>query len=243
MDRAAEQNRRAWEWDAYAFWVAHAGRPEERAQAILRDPRGALKKYAGYFGACEGLRVANVCGSCGKKAVPLAVLGARVTVFDFSRENARYTGELAQAAGVSIDYVIGDVMDIDRARYGGAFDLLFMEGGVLHYFHDLAAFFAVLNGLLRPRGRMILSDFHPFQKIQDALALGQEPTGYFSEAVVEGEMAHARFPRRLYRRYTISEILNAALDAGFAIKRFDEHPAWNRPDLPGEFTLAAEKAD
>ena len=35
----------------------------------------------------EGLKIANICGSCGKKAIPLALLGADVTVFDISEEN------------------------------------------------------------------------------------------------------------------------------------------------------------
>ena len=74
---------------------------------------------------------------------------------------------------------------------------------------------------------------------------------YFSPEVYEGEMAHARFydeqtrrtfPKCSYRKYTISEIINAVLDAGFVLRRFDEHPAWYKPELPGEFTLIAATA-
>ena len=76
----------------------------------------------------EGVKIANICGSCGKKAIPLAILGAEVTVFDISEENKRYALETAQAANVSINYVVGDVMDIDLGQYGGTFDVVFMEG-------------------------------------------------------------------------------------------------------------------
>ena len=71
---------------------------------------------------------------------------------------------------------------------------------------------------------------------------------YFSTEVFEGEMAHARFydeetrrriPKCLYRKYTISEILNSIIGAGFTLKRFDEHPAWEDETLPGEFTAVA----
>lgn len=48
-----------------------------------------LKKYSAYFDTYEGRKIANICGSCGKKAVPLAVLGAEVTVFDISQDNRR----------------------------------------------------------------------------------------------------------------------------------------------------------
>ena len=94
------QNKKAWEWCAYDFWVKEAGIPVERAQKIVVDPIGALRRYAQYFDSFTGIRIANICGSCGKKAVPLAVLGANVTVFDISEDNKRYALELADAAGV-----------------------------------------------------------------------------------------------------------------------------------------------
>ena len=73
---------------------------------------------------------------------------------------------------------------------------------------------------------------------------------YFSKDVFEGEMAHARFfekeirdkmPKCSYRKYTISEIINAVIDSGFIIKKFEEYPAWTNSDFPGEFTVIANK--
>ena len=250
MQEYVMQHKSAWEFDAYAFWVKHNGTPTQLAQRILADPVKALRKYAAYFNEIRGLRIANICGSCGKKAVPLAVLGAQVTIFDLSEENRRYACELAAAANVPLAYEVCDVISIDPLKFDGTFDVVFMEGGVLHYFHDLDAFMTRMHALLHPNGYMICSDFHPFTKIQDSLGLQQPAVGYFSSELIEGEMAHARFypeevrnriPKCIYRKYTISEILNAAIAAGFTIKRFDEHPAWEDPMLPGEFTLIANR--
>ena len=244
------QNKIAWEYDAYEFWRRHNGTPFELAAKLVADPHRTLRRYEAYFGAFDGVRIANICGSCGKKAVPLALLGAEVTVFDISEHNRRYALELAEAAGVRLDYQVGDVLEIDMNTYGGAFDVVFMEGGVLHYFHDLAQFMDIMHGLLKPGGKLILSDFHPLTKVLDALDLQLPDIGYFFSEVFEGEMAHARFydketrrsfPKCSYRKYTLSEIINATLDAGFNLRRFDEHPAWNKKKLPGEFTLAATK--
>jgi len=138
----------------------------------------------------------------------------------------------------------------DPQKYHGAFDVVFMEGGVLHYFHDLDAFMRKMYALLRPGGRMICSDFHPFTKVFDSLGLEQPTMGYFNDEPFEGEMAHARFypedirrtiPTCTYRKYTISKIINSTLTAGFTLTRFDEHPGWKDPTLPGEFTLIAHK--
>lgn len=107
-----------------------------------------------------------------------------------------------------------------------------------------------MYSLLKDNGKMICSDFHPFTKIADMLNIGQPTMGYFSKEIFEGEMAHARFfeenvrkqmPKCSYRKYTISEIINSVINSGFALRKFDEHPAWTNENLPGEFTIAACK--
>ena len=90
MKEYSKQHKKAWEYDAYAFWVRQSGKPEERAKQDMENPKKMLKQFAKYFECYEGVRVANICGSCGKKAIPLALLGADVTVFDISEENKRY---------------------------------------------------------------------------------------------------------------------------------------------------------
>lgn len=250
MRRYSAQNKKAWEFDAYQFWVRMNGTPKERAQKDAEDPIGMLRRYSAYFDRFKNVSIANICGSCGKKAIPLALLGADVTVFDISEENRRYAVETAEAANVKLNYEVGDVLDIDLKAYGGSFDVVFMEGGILHYFHDIDEFMKKMYALLKPNGKMILSDFHPFTKIMDSLKLEQPTRSYFSTEVFEGEMAHARFyeedvrkqmPKCSYRKYTISEILNSIINCGFTVRRFDEHPSWENQDLPGEFTVIAQK--
>ena len=158
--------------------------------------------------------------------------------------------ETAAAAGVRMEYEVCDIMEIDLSGYANFFDVVFMEGGILAYFHDLDAFMGIMYALLKPGGKMICSDFHPFIKIMDTLKLETPTMDYFSKEVFEGEMAHARFyeedirrrfPKCMYRRYTVSEIINSIIGSGFTLKRFDEHPAWENKTLPGEFTAVAVK--
>lgn len=193
MLKSSMQNKKAWEYNAYDFWCTHNGSPAELAEKLKAEPLKAIKRHAVYFGAFQDVRIANICGSCGKKAVPLALLGAQVTVFDISEENCRYALDVADAAGVHLDYQVGDVLEIDLAKYGGCFDVVFMEGGILSYFHDIDQFMSIMHRLLKPGGKMICSDFHPFNKIIDALELQLPTMDYFSADVYEGEMAHARF--------------------------------------------------
>lgn len=244
------QNKEAWEYNAYEFWVKQSGTPSERAQKDLENPIGMLRRYSAYFDAYKGIRVANICGSCGKKAVPLAILGAEVTVFDISEDNKRYALETAEAAKVDINFEVCDILEINTEKYGGYFDVVFMEGGVLHYFHDIDEFMHMMYSLLKGNGKMICSDFHPFTKISDILNLQQPTMSYFSTDIFEGEMAHARFfaeeircqmPKCSYRKYTVSEIINSVINSGFVLRRFDEHPAWTDSRILGEFTIIADK--
>ncbi len=250
MREYSKQNKTAWEYHTYEFWVEQSGLPADRAKKDMENPIGMLKKYAGYFDTYQGIRIANICGSCGKKAVPLAVLGAEVTVFDISEDNRKYALEVAAAANVVLNFEVCDILEIDKDKYGGYFDIVFMEGGILHYFHDVCEFMSMMYAILKDGGKMICSDFHPFTKIADLLELEQPMMSYFSTDIFEGEMAHARFfpeeirarmPRCSYRKYTISEIINAVINSGFVLRRFDEHPAWTNERIPGEFTVVAYK--
>lgn len=244
------QNKKAWEYNAYEFWVKQSGAPKDRAKKDLENPIGMLKRYADYFDGFRGIKIANICGSCGKKAVPLAVLGADVTVFDISEDNKKYALEVAAAAKVHLNFEVCDILDINIEKYGNYFDVVFMEGGVLHYFHDINEFMSIMYNLVKDGGKMICSDFHPFTKISDILNLEQSTMDYFSAEIFEGEMAHARFwedhiraqmPKCSYRKYTISEIVNSVINSGFTLKKFDEHPAWTNENVPGEFTIEAMK--
>lgn len=250
MIESSKQNKAAWEHNAYDFWVKQVGYPKESGKKILADPLKALRRHASYFISFSGVKVAVICGSCGKKAVPMAVLGAEVSVFDISEDNRRYAMEMAQAAQVSINYEVCDVLEIDLQKYKGYFDVVFMEGGILHYFHNIDDFMHMMYALLKPTGKMICSDFHPLTKIYDVLNFQRPPMGYFSTEIFEGEMPHARFydeetrknfPKCSLRLYTISEIINAVIASGFTLARFDEHPAWTNSELPGEFTIIANK--
>ena len=159
--------------------------------------------------------------------------------------------ETAEAAHVCLHYEVCDVLEIDLVKYGSSFDVVFMEGGILHYFHDIDEFMRIMYSLLKPGGKMICSYFHPFTKINDSLKMGMPVMSYFSTDIIEAEMAHARFfedeirsqmPKCSLRKYTISEILNAIIRSGFTLKQFDEHPSWEDDRLPGEFTAIAVKA-
>ena len=77
------------------------GTPADFAEKILADPEGHLWRTIDFLGDVKGKRIINLLGSNGRKAVPLALLGAGVTIVDISEPNRQYAVALAECAGLS----------------------------------------------------------------------------------------------------------------------------------------------
>lgn len=254
MNNQSLQNKKAWEHRAYDFWISQ-GSPSEIAAYIKSNPIARLRLHQKYFQNVKGLNIGNPCGASGKKAVALALMGANATVFDISEENKKYALELSIAAEVHLDYQLGDIYDVDLTKYGSYFDILYLEGGILHLFDDLNRFIKTLHALLKPEGKLILSDFHPFRKLNPkgsslAMSVPQTKGDYFDDQIYYAEAPfkpffseeeQEDFPDCMYRFYTLSQIINSVVQNGFILKEFNEHPNWDDSKLPGEFTIYAIK--
>ena len=169
-------------------------------------------------------------------------------MFDISEENAKYALELAHHAETKIEYIVGDIYAIDLTRYSDTFDILYLEGGILHYFADLKRFLQILFTMLKPGGQLILSDFHPVGRWIDT-DLMYTPR-YFDQALQTGDLAYKShftdqeqvdFPDVSVRYFTLSEILNGVIETRFTLQQFEEHRGWNGENIPKEFTLLATK--
>lgn len=118
------------------------------------------------------------------------------------------------------------------------------------YFNDIDRLMNLLYSLLKHEGRMILSDFHPLKKFFDNDGKINVEVNYFDKDLRKDDLAYKQFfseeeqkdfPDVSIRLYTISEIINSVVEAGFTLKKFEEHPGWNNENIPWEFTILADK--
>jgi SAM-dependent methyltransferase len=258
LNSQSEVNGAAWSYRAYEFWKSHKGLPEDVAKEMTADPQRFLRRHLEFIGDVKDKKIANLLGSNGRKAVPLALLGADVTIVDISAENQRYALELAQAAKVDITYIVADFLELDISKMQSYFDLTYLEGGILHYFSDLYVLSSKIYEILKFGGKLVLNDFHPFKNIlniKDIWAWDNnklEITGdYFDSALKSGSVAYKKyfpeaeqnaFPDCLLRYWTMGEIISSFAAVGFVIEKLVEIPRDNTyKNIPGEFILVASK--
>ncbi|PGK41650.1 SAM-dependent methyltransferase [Bacillus anthracis] len=254
------RNKKSWNAAAYEAWTNRHGAPADYAKKLMEDPMREVNHYLPYIQSPKGKRIINLLGSKGNKAVALALLGADVTVVDISASNAKYANELADAAGVSIHYIISDVLDVALSE---SFDIVLLELGVLHYFLDLKPLFQKIATLLKKDGILILRDYHPvYTKLLGVDHPSFRANGnYFDEELIEDDVAYSillteaqkeSLPKTTIRRWTLGEIITTLAGEHFKIEKLVEehgsHQRWVFPptapegieeQIPGLYTLIA----
>lgn len=257
-----ENNMQAWNSGAYKGWINRFGTPDEAAEKIKENPSKRLGKLKSYIGEdIEGKKVINLLGSNGNKAVALALMGADATVVDYSSDNKTYALELAEKAGVSIRYILSDVLSLPEGELTGDYDVVIMENGILHYFTELKPLFQLVSKLLKTGGRMILQDFHPVStklissRGTTANIRKHKVTGdYFDSTLQVKEVAYSKFLddnksesiEKVYlRNWTLGEIITAVATEGLYIKVLEELPNLSSDifdkGIPKSFIIIADK--
>ncbi|SDL47278.1 class I SAM-dependent methyltransferase [Paenibacillus jilunlii] len=261
---AVPSSEELWNEDTYAAWTTRFGSPAEAAAKLMKDPAAKLYPLLNYLGEIRGKKILNLMGSNGMKAVALGLLGAEVSVADFSEANARYAGELAEAAGVPLAYTVSDVLKLPEELLNHTYDIVFAEMGIVHYFTDLAPFMDTVCQLLTSGGRFVLRDFHPVttklisSKGSTAKVRKHKVSGdYFDTALEEKKVSYSKYlPASggaegdgrhsvvYWRRWTLGEIVTAAARSGLVIRELAEEPNLSSDiydkGIPKTFALVAE---
>ncbi|WP_260412349.1 bifunctional 2-polyprenyl-6-hydroxyphenol methylase/3-demethylubiquinol 3-O-methyltransferase UbiG [Alkalihalobacillus sp. TS-13] len=251
-----EQNQAAWNQDNFQALINRHGEPGDVAAKIKQNPEGRLStSFYRHMKPVEGKRIAHLMGSNGIKAVALSLLGADVTVVDFSKENAAFAGAVAEQADIDIHYVVSDVLSYTDKREDHAFDFVLMELGVLHYYISLDPLVQVINRLLKPGGTLVLHEFHPIStKLITSKGKKHKVSGnYFDPTIENREVAFSKYSadgekemmKVLQRKWTLGELITAVAKTDLIVKVLDEEPNQKVHDigLPKLFTLVAQKPE
>jgi 2-polyprenyl-3-methyl-5-hydroxy-6-metoxy-1,4-benzoquinol methylase len=247
-----EQNEQAWNQNNYSALIHRYGEPRKIANKIKQNPKWRLHPFYKYLKDLKNKKVMHLLGSNGVKATAMALLGADVTVADFSKENASFAKEVAAEAGVDITYIVSDALSLSDVP--DTFDYVLMELGVLHYFISLDPLMEKVKTLLASGGVFILHEFHPIStKLITSNGKKHKVVGnYFDPTLQESQVAFSKhmpdeeqgqLSRTIQRKWTLGEVVTSVAKAGLFLEILEEEPNHKLHDigLPKTYTLVARK--
>ncbi len=224
FDDLARHNRERWEALAAAD-VAYS-RPfldlDAASARAFVDPEGL-------FGDLTGKDVLCLASGGGQQSVAFALLGARVSVLDFSETQLRRDREAAAHYGFEANAVHGDMRDLS-AFLENSFDAIFHEHSI-NFIPDVKPVFDEVTRVLRPGGRYRLHCWNPFchgmgdedwngegYTLKEPYRDGAELTtndGYWDVEDRAGKVRRIQGPREF--RHSLSTLANGLIERGFRI--------------------------
>jgi len=154
-------------------------------------------------------------------AFALSAMGFQTTSVDISGQQLRIASEHADRLALRIRFIQSDAIELPE-HLNDQFDLVLTSNGFFVWMSDLDALFGSAFRILRPRGRMISYDVHPFQRPWDDRT---EPLTmlktYWDKKPLQAKSSEQVFEYH----WTLSDIVNCSAGAGFHIRRMVESPS------------------
>lgn len=246
MNKFHEVNRANWDGHAAAYKL----RVDEQNiwNRCHLDPTVALSpSEIEALGDLKGKR-ACALGSGNNCAVfALAGMGASVTSVDISYNQLRNAKTRAGILGLCITFVTADVTDLSLGPE--TFDVIHTGGHVACWVSDLDRYYAEAYRIMKPGGVLVIQEYHPFFReiwspLNERLII-ERPYGERGPYLEEGNAGDP-----YVFTWTVSDYINAMLNAGFDLVKFEEisnsdvKDIWRNTQfngLPDEIVLVGRK--
>lgn len=240
MDPVAREN--------FAYWneavAIHLASPFYRTEAFRRGEVVLDPVVRAGLGEVAGKRLLHLQCHFGLDTLSLARLGAEVTGLDYSPPAIGAAQALSRETGVPGRFLLADVLYAPPELTG--FDVVFASWGAICWHQDIARWMRVAAGALKPGGRLYLVDGHPAMQMLDdgpevkaaSPFVVRYPYDSPEPVIGEDQRDYAEPEAPITARRTgvwihgLGRILNAAIDAGFTIRRLDEGDRIPWPALP-----------
>jgi len=147
--------RNARRWEAMAKHRPGMTVDQHRAGVSALDP-----EETELLGDLQGTRVLHLACSVCDEGITMATLGARVVGVDIAETHVRAGREKAAALGVDVELRVGDMMDLDPGLRD--FDIVYIGTGGICWVPDLDGWLTGVRGALKPGGRVLIGEHHPF---------------------------------------------------------------------------------
>lgn len=184
------------------------------------------------LGDVAGLDLVHLQCHMGMDTLSWARRGARVTGLDFSEPAIATARSLAEHIGVEARFEVADVYDAVEVL-GATYDITYQSLGSLNWHPDMGRWARILYTLTRPGGRYCLLEGHPMGWVLDDAGEKVEYPYFFvpgGQRISDEGGTYADMSAETVNNdtiefsHTLSDVIQALIDAGFVLERFAEHP-------------------
>jgi SAM-dependent methyltransferase len=230
MDDYYEANKRRWN----ELVAIHANSKEYDVKGFLEGKTSLHPVELNALGNVKGKHLLHLQCHFGLDTISWARLGAKVTGVDFSETAIELAKELANKVGVDAQFVCSNIYDLPEVHHE-EYDIVFTSFGVLCWLGDIKEWARVIDHFLKPGGTFLLVEGHPFfwvfdndhpseLKIKYKYWHSEEPLSYDEEGSYIDQDVKLMNTRGYEWAHTISDVLNALIQAGLIISKVEEFP-------------------
>lgn len=181
-----------------------------------------LEQELALIGAVAGRQVC-VLGSGDNLAVfAFAGMGARVTSVDISSQQLAIARDRAAELGLEVEFVEADVTDLNGLE-SGRFDLVYTADHVGVWVSDLRGFYREAIRVLRRKGLLLITEYHPFRRIwkdqEDRMEL---LCSYHDNGPHEYDVPEDPRKKSFEFHWTVAQYLSAVIEQGAELVKFEE---------------------
>ncbi len=242
-----EENRLAWN----EATVAHNSHKGDQATFFRNGGTTLFPEELDLLGDLKGRSLVHLQCNSGQDTLSLARLGANVTGVDISDTAINFARQLSHDTGIQATFQRMDVYDWleQTARGEQRFDIAFCSYGAICWLSDLQAWARGVAAILKPGGRFVTIDFHPFinlfewdlerkysyftngealtfeEGVGDYVALSEH--GLINGDYVEGVKDFKNPYRGHFFTWGLGEIVTALLEGGLTLSSLKEYPYAN----------------
>ncbi len=239
MDEYYEANKRRWN----ELVAIHAKSEEYDLEGFLAGKTSLHQVELDALGIVSGKSLLHLQCHFGLDTISWSRLGAKATGVDFSEKAIEFARELAQRVGADTRFICSNIYDLPKVHQS-EYDIVFTSFGVLCWLADIKSWGQIIAHYLKPGGTFFIADSHPFfwifdidhpseLKIKYSYWYSDEPLSYDADGTYVDTDIKLTNTRGYEWAHTVSDVLNALIQAGLLITEVKEFP--NLPWKPVQF--------
>jgi ubiquinone/menaquinone biosynthesis C-methylase UbiE len=201
------------------------------------------------LGDVKGKTLLHLMCHFGMDTLSWAREGAVVTGVDLSDESIALAQRLSKENNIPGKFICSDIYDLPKVL-DQKFDIVFMSYGVLLWLSDIKKWAKLVSHFLKKNGVFYIVELHPFTSIlTHDFKIDDD---YFDKGPYRDDSPgtytdwEADLQGTTYQwKYTMSDILNALIDAGLQIEfmhefpftMYDQFPGFMKKNAKGQYVL------